>query len=1049
MKPTLVFWSILMAATGESALTASTVQQRSRYYAHDVVEDEHGVIAPWYNAQNGQWDARVRVAAETLKRYPWAMPPKVETPAPEYIWNGAWSIAASGEISVPTIENWANGDAMQRAAYVLGGLVDYYRYTGDAAALAHIHMTAETLLNDFQTDDQHPWPGFLISVPTKGRVYGQADPAGMIQLDIVAEVGLYLLRAYQITGNERWLHACQRWGRLLAEKRNRRPGEPPWGRYANPEAATWEDHMTGGVAFLLEFFDELLRLEHDDEIQAARQAGVAYLRDVLLPNWLGEDTWGRNYWDWACHVQVENVTEFVARYLIEHPEEFPTGATDARNVLTLFLNRTSVAGEEGGDTFHGAWAYPESSGCCGLSFWYGPLELAPVYAQLGHVTGNAWASEMARRQMILATYDFHPTGVVEDSLVGWQIVAGAWFKIAHPMALKHVLNAIAWQPETFGAARENHIVRSTRTVSHVEYAPGKIAYRTHDAPKNNITVLRLAFEPARVTAGGRSLPRRDDLVSRNGYTVQPLDDGDFLVTIRHDNRDSVVVEGPDPQQSSAAAQMAFEGDWHPLGEDAAVATTANATATFRFVGNQIRVIGDFDPQGGIADVYLDGVRQMWGFDSWSPYPRQAQTLFYQSGLADSEHELRIVARGQGNPLSEGARICLRSLQWSQAQPLGPRRGAYGPVGVQRFICGYPSRAPYIDSGGNPWLPCTEFVVRLGSLQDSVAHSWITKRTTYTIAGTDDMELYRYGIRAPEFWINATVDPGPHYVRLKFAEHRYMPPLQRAATILINGEIVAQDVDILAMAGGLYRAVDLVFNDIQPRHGIIEVRLVNSYGGAAMLQALEVGPGHSGQPNTVATVSAVESQGQNLLANPDFEHGVAQIVGGCGHRVTVSHWTYVLAGLGTDYCWNESAYSVHPEWGLPLIHSGSDALRTHTEGNGYTLVYQDVPVQGNTAYTASVWVHAVDLHGQGFGRHPHDSAALLLHEGTLGNVWVWAHQPVACTQATDGYVELRYSFITQPNTTFVRFALATRQAAHYTQSHVTYDNCRLVRDATPE
>ena len=44
---------------------------QKRYYAYPVVEDRHGVIAPWYKGQNGQCDFRIRIAAETLKRYPW------------------------------------------------------------------------------------------------------------------------------------------------------------------------------------------------------------------------------------------------------------------------------------------------------------------------------------------------------------------------------------------------------------------------------------------------------------------------------------------------------------------------------------------------------------------------------------------------------------------------------------------------------------------------------------------------------------------------------------------------------------------------------------------------------------------------------------------------------------------------------------------------------------------------------------------------------------------------------------------------------------------
>jgi hypothetical protein len=49
-------------------------------------------------------------------------------------------------------------------------------------------------------------------------------------------------------------------------------------------------------------------------------------------------------------------------------------------------------------------------------------------------------------------------------------------------------------------------------------------------------------------------------------------------------------------------------------------------------------------------------------------------------------------------------------------------------------------------------------------------------------------------------------------------------------------------------------VDLVFNDLEPRNGIIEIRLTgservengNTMRGEAFLQALEVGPGRGGR-----------------------------------------------------------------------------------------------------------------------------------------------------------------------------------------------------------
>ncbi|UCD29076.1 MAG: hypothetical protein JSV03_00910, partial [Planctomycetota bacterium] len=85
----LVAFAMLTNTT--TVIWAATIQKR--YYAHKVAEDRYGVIAPWYKGQNGQFDFRVRIAAETLKRYPWADASKAVAPAPEYFYNGRWQIA--------------------------------------------------------------------------------------------------------------------------------------------------------------------------------------------------------------------------------------------------------------------------------------------------------------------------------------------------------------------------------------------------------------------------------------------------------------------------------------------------------------------------------------------------------------------------------------------------------------------------------------------------------------------------------------------------------------------------------------------------------------------------------------------------------------------------------------------------------------------------------------------------------------------------------------------------------------------------------------------
>src|SRR5512134_2528812 len=106
---------LLFAANSPAppAADAPGLTPTTSYFAYPKVEDKHGVIAPWYKGQNGQLDFRVRIAAETLKRYPWTDAKKAVAVVPEYVFSGAWKIKPDGTITIPPIENWANGDLGQ------------------------------------------------------------------------------------------------------------------------------------------------------------------------------------------------------------------------------------------------------------------------------------------------------------------------------------------------------------------------------------------------------------------------------------------------------------------------------------------------------------------------------------------------------------------------------------------------------------------------------------------------------------------------------------------------------------------------------------------------------------------------------------------------------------------------------------------------------------------------------------------------------------------------------------------------------------------------
>jgi len=86
---------------------AGGAEARARYYAHAAVHDGQGVIAPWYGGLNGQCDFRVRIAAETLKRYPWTTTNEAAAAYPHYVFSGVWQIASIGAVSWP-IASWCS-----------------------------------------------------------------------------------------------------------------------------------------------------------------------------------------------------------------------------------------------------------------------------------------------------------------------------------------------------------------------------------------------------------------------------------------------------------------------------------------------------------------------------------------------------------------------------------------------------------------------------------------------------------------------------------------------------------------------------------------------------------------------------------------------------------------------------------------------------------------------------------------------------------------------------------------------------------------------------
>ncbi|MBN2473507.1 MAG: hypothetical protein JXB62_02780 [Pirellulales bacterium] len=847
-----------------AALPASAAETLESYYAHPAKADAFGVIAPWSDGCNGPLDERLRIAVEALKRYPWVDRPKAVMAAPDFVYNSHWSIKPDGTILIPPTNDWMCGDLSQRAWSTIKGLTDHYAYSGDPIAFTYIPITAEYILRYAQTPDDAPWPRFPVATPTSGKAYGKCDPTARNQLDLCAVLGTEFLRAYRLTGDTRYLDAAKHWGDVFAENCRFDPTLPPWSRYVDPSVVDWSDELTGSITLILGFLDDLVSLGHtgndglghtgnDGAIVQARDAGRRYISDVLLPRWMENDTWGRNYWDWDNPVMC-GIVSMCGDYIMRHPREFPAWKTDLRNVLTLIFHRNGADPNSHGDMYHGAWAFPESCTCCGTSLSYNQYTAGPTLLRYGHLADDERIFEIGRRMMIMACYDSDENGVVKDGLFGKSVATGEWSNLAHPWPLCQIMEAMKWTPEIFAPKRENHIIRTASVVQSVVYAKGQIRYTVFDAPTCSLDVLRLSFEPEGVTADGHSLPRLSKL-DANGYSAEPVDAGDYLVTIRHDGQRTIVVVGPDPQSQVDDRRLAFSGPWQQADAPNAWSKTLStsdkpgASCRHEFTGNQVRVVGSVDPEGGRADVYLDGRRQLTLIDCWCPVRKDQQLLYARSGLPNAKHTLEIVVAGQGNPRSKGAKVQIDAIQHSDQTAERDFGQGGGPRTTQRMIFGYPKRRDYVDSQGHAWRPATEWVIRSGYGRDTVEQAWWTRRRSIFIAGTNDQELYRYGVHGQEFWVNLTVGPGDYYARLHFASTPLHTFLERNATggrisrtvdVEINGKPVLKEMNISQEAGGRFRALIKSFERLTPIGGSIEIRLRGCDRDGAALQALEVG-----------------------------------------------------------------------------------------------------------------------------------------------------------------------------------------------------------------
>jgi len=327
----------------------------------------------------------------------------------------------------------------------------------------------------------------------------------------------------------------------------------------------------GIVASSLRLFDELIRLNEGDA-DNYRKAGAkawAWLRDHPLdPGSKAYDKWSGYFEDVPKNPKNVNqaAPTYTAYYILSRTDPRAIDPDWAKHVSHLI---DWVRRSLGRGPFYGAWGVDEQGeapsyrGCCSpVGLGSDTSRWAAINALYYEKTRDSQARENAFRSLNYATYFAAADGKIsccgEGSMgLYWfstwafvqlfhHIIHGEglgggqyWFSDGYSDYLRHFNWAMGAIPE-LAPVGQNHLLQTSTVVQRVQYGERSLHYWTFD--KDGTEVLRLAYRPARVTAGSQFLGQRDDLAGE-GYTIESLPGGDYVVRIRHIQSSEVQVMG--------------------------------------------------------------------------------------------------------------------------------------------------------------------------------------------------------------------------------------------------------------------------------------------------------------------------------------------------------------------------------------------------------------------------------------------------------------------------------------------------------------------------
>jgi len=544
MKKSIIFIISCFTTAFLSAQTISTryTEKPDSISTHKVVLDNQSKIISWITPQSKAYSLFLHQRWNFIKTsVPNSPGPAPRSSYPQYYFYCSY-LVKDGKLQQP--DTWMS-DIGERVPNWFESARLYYAYTGDTTVMTIVKKLADYAIEHGTSPSTFTWPNFPYTTTNAGdlefRGFSKHGKLVLheIQVDHAGDMGLTYYRLYQYTGDEKYKTAAINVANTLAEKaRNGSATQSVWpyrvvmntGKVTSEYGANWFGCYT--------LLDNLVKAKMGNV--SAYKSAMIKARDFLLqfPMKTGYWTDGHTDTEVNSNTYKSNMSASNAKlYMLDHPEFNAAWKTDMPKLIKWtednFVTRcapgepatqwgANLVGEQ--DIFLPKMDYQTARYAAECARWYA-------------VSGDETYKEKAYRSLNWVTYCNDSNGLAFESPVSKGVLS--WWSDCYGECPRMFYHAFAAIPE-WAPNGENHILYSQGILKNVSYQDRKVQYTPAD--KTGTEFLRLAFKPTKITINGSKISLRADL-SKEGYTLKNLGNGDYAVKINRLRAGKVIVTG--------------------------------------------------------------------------------------------------------------------------------------------------------------------------------------------------------------------------------------------------------------------------------------------------------------------------------------------------------------------------------------------------------------------------------------------------------------------------------------------------------------------------